>query len=236
MKLGSVFPRSFYERPCLDVAPDLIGTWLVRKLSDGKLLVGRIVEVEAYLGVGVDPASHAYRRETLRNRAMFGLAGRLYVYRSYGMHFCANVVCEEEGRAAAVLLRAIEPLVEFQSGISEMCKRRKLEQAADHTNLRDDTFLSQIASGPGKLTQAFGISLDDYGVNLARGSLTIRQAIDSRPTQILQSGRIGISTAYDLPYRFYDATSASVSRAKPRTSDVQSSLLRRKTKTAGTSA
>ncbi len=233
MKLGPAFPRSFYERPCLDVAPDLLGAWLVRKLSDEKLLVGRIVEVEAYLGIGVDSASHAYRRQTLRNQAMFGPAGRLYVYRSYGMHFCANVVCEEENRAAAVLLRAVEPLLEFRAGILEMCKMRRMNEKAFRTDESDNAFLRQIASGPGKLTQAFKISLDDYGTDLTRGTLTIRQSTDGHRVQIAKSGRIGISTACDLPYRFYDATSSSVSRTKPHAniSSIKTPT-KKKTKTA----
>lgn len=215
MKLGAAFPRSFYERPCLEVAPDLIGALLVRKLSDGNLLVGRIVEVEAYLGVGEDPASHAYRRQTPRNRAMFGAAGRLYVYRSYGIHVCANVVCEKEGRAAAVLLRAIEPLLEFRAGVTQMCKKRNLTKRREVSREASDPSLRQLASGPGKLTQAFGITLAEYGVDLTRGALTIRTAADLRPEPILQSGRIGISAACELPYRFYAGSNPHVSH--PRT-------------------
>ncbi len=214
MKLGATFPRSFYERPCLDVAPDLLGALLVRKLSDGKLWVGRIVEVEAYLGVGEDPASHAYRRETPRNRAMFGPAGRLYVYQSYGMHICANVVCEQAGRAAAVLLRAVEPIREFSSGVTEMCRNRNLHDRPKNNSQTIDTFLRQLTNGPGKLTQAFGITLDDYGADLTRGSLTIRKSLDARSGPILQSGRIGISTACERPYRFYLAGNPYVSPAR----------------------
>ncbi|MCP4037952.1 MAG: DNA-3-methyladenine glycosylase, partial [bacterium] len=110
MRFGSPLRRDFFARPCLEVAPELVGMIFVRRDAHGRTLVGRIVEVEAYLGEGRDPASHAHRGRTPRNQSMFGPAGRLYVYRSYGIHLCANLVCEDEGEGAAVLLRAIEPL------------------------------------------------------------------------------------------------------------------------------
>ena len=114
-------PRRFFARPTLDVARDLLGAHLVRRVG-GERLVTRIVEVEAYLGDGSDPGSHCHRGLTPRNRAMFGPPGRLYVYRSYGIHTCVNVVCEEEGVAGAVLLRAAEPLM----GVDRMRRNRGL--------------------------------------------------------------------------------------------------------------
>jgi DNA-3-methyladenine glycosylase len=112
--LAKPLPRSFYIRPTITVAKDLLGKYLVRRIQK-KLLVGRIVEVEAYLGEK-DPASHAYRGKTKRNEVMFEEGGHLYVYFTYGMHFCCNVVTEEAGKGRAVLLRAVEPIV----GVEEM--------------------------------------------------------------------------------------------------------------------
>ena len=106
MRLGPLLPAAFFARPSPQVARDLLGLCLVHRLADGALLIGRIVEVEAYLGDGSDPASHAHRGPTPRNRSMFGPPGRLYAYRSYGLHTCVNVVCEPHGRGSAVLLRA----------------------------------------------------------------------------------------------------------------------------------
>ena len=123
--------REFYLRPTLKVAKDLIGKFLVRRLN-GKLLIGRIVEIEAYLGEK-DPASHAYKGKTKRNEVMFGEGGHLYVYFTYGMHFCSNVVTEQEGIGHAVLLRAVEPL----QGLETMARNRGivLETEGDKQNL-----------------------------------------------------------------------------------------------------
>ena len=195
MRYGPILSRSFYDRPCLEVAPDLIGKILVHRLADGKELAGRIVEVEAYLGVGKDPASHAFRGETKRNRAMFGPPGRLYVYRSYGIHLCANVVCEADGRAAAVLLRAVEPL----EGTEWMHKNRKFSPPKIQTHL---------TNGPGKLTQAFGIQMDHDGRSLLRGNLVLRNPSIDSPVSKAKSRRIGISKGVSMPFRFYDPASA----------------------------
>ena len=203
MKTGGRFSREFFERPCLMVAPALLGAYLVRRLEDGSRLAGRIVEVEAYLGDGTDPGSHTHRGPTPRNQAMFGPPGHLYVYRSHGIHTCANVVCQPKGRGAAVLLRALEPI----EGTSRMRRARRLRRdAPDHA----------IASGPGKLCQALRITLDDYGRNLLDGPLTLRKpAPGNSAIAIETTRRIGLSKGREHPYRFLVKGSPFVSRARP---------------------
>ncbi len=194
-------PRSFYERPTITVARDLLGKVLVRRR--GKLfLTGRIVEVEAYLGER-DPASHAFRGRTARNEVMFRTGGHLYVYFTYGMHFCANVVTEGEGRGRAVLLRALEPL----GGISAMARYRGIAPG-DVRNL---------CSGPAKLCQAFGIGRSDNGTDLTGPEIWIAEDADSvSPGRIRRSPRIGISTATRYHWRFTVADSAYLSRPEGR--------------------
>jgi len=200
VRLGSGFSRAFFDRPCLAVAPELIGAYVVRRLDDGSELVGRIVEVEAYLGDGSDPGAHSHRGPTPRNRAMFGPPGHLYVYRSYGIHTCANVVCESEGRGAAVLLRAAEPV----GGVARMRALRNLAAGIPDR---------QIANGPGKLARALALRMDDDGRSLLRGPIRLLRAPASDPQLALaHSQRIGLTSGADLPYRFYAADSACVSR------------------------
>jgi DNA-3-methyladenine glycosylase len=199
---GAPFPAAFFARPCLEVAPQLIGAYLVHRVADGVRLVGRIVEVEAYLGDGSDPGSHCHCGLTPRNRAMFGPPGRLYVYRSYGIHTCANVVCEPQGVGAAVLLRAVEAV----EGIERMRTSRGLEPAAAPR---------EIASGPGKLCQALEIGLDDYGCSLLRGRLSLRRAEPGDlPLAVARSRRIGLSRGRELRHRFYARGHPCVSRAR----------------------
>lgn len=174
----------------------MIGLLLVHELPDGTRLVGRIVEVEAYLGQGRDPASHAHRGPTPRSRVMFGEPGHFYVYRSMGIHRCANVVCEAEGRAAAVLLRAAEPL----------------EGEARMSELRGGRAGRELASGPGKLAQAFAIELAHGGADALRGPLRLERERGARSLAISVSPRIGLTQAADLPYRFF-ARSPHVTRA-----------------------
>jgi DNA-3-methyladenine glycosylase len=187
--------RPFFERPALEVAPDLLGCRLVHEI-DGERLEGAIVEVEAYLGDGSDPASHSHRGPTPRAATMFGPAGRFYVYRSMGIHSCANLVCDVAGHGAAVLLRAVEPLC----GLDEMRRRR---------GGRDGR---ELASGPGKLTQAFGIDLDHDGASALRGALRIEARRGADP-HVLCGPRIGIRKASELPYRFWIADSPHVTRS-----------------------
>jgi DNA-3-methyladenine glycosylase len=197
------FQQSFFTRSSLAVAPALLGAYLVHRVAPGDERIGRIVEVEAYLGDGSDPGSHCHRGQTPRNRAMFGPPGRLYVYRSYGIHTCANVVCDSAGRGAAVLLRAVEPL----TGKDAMRAARGLAESAPER---------EIANGPGKLCQAFGIVLDAYGATLLRGQLTLRPRApgDPRP-KLATSRRVGLSKGREHPYRFFVADHPCVSRARP---------------------
>jgi len=186
-------PRTFFARPTLEVAPELVGALLVRLLPEGMRLVGRLVEVEAYLGPE-DPASHAYRR-TARSAIMWGPPGIAYVYFTYGNHHCINVVTEPEGKPGAVLLRAAEPL----EGLEVMRRLRGVED------------VRRLTSGPGRLTQAFGIELSHHGVDLTQpGPLSLVAGIP--PRRILATPRIGIRRARDRPWRFVDPESPFLSR------------------------
>ena len=188
MGIGPPLPRSFYARPCARVARDLVGALLVHRLPDGTRLVGRVVEVEAYLGDGTDPASHSHRGPTPRNQQMFGPPGRIYAYRSYGVHTCINAVCEPAGVGAAVLLRAIEPL----EGLGSMRRAR---------GLRADQPDRLVASGPGRLAQAMSLDLACDGANALRGPISFHPPPGGRG-RVCAGPRIGISRAVDLPYRF----------------------------------
>jgi DNA-3-methyladenine glycosylase len=171
-----------------DVAPDLIGcTLLVAGIG------GPIVEVEAY--DHEDPASHGFRGQTTRNRSMFGLPGQAYVYRSYGIHWCLNLVCEEEGVAAAVLLRALEPA----QGLEEMRARRGLDRPR------------LLCSGPGRLCQALGVTGDHDGLALDRPPFELLARADE--PEIVSGPRIGITRAAELPWRYGLAGSPYLSRA-----------------------
>ncbi len=183
---------SFYARDARLVAPELLGKVLVRQ-EPTYTLRARIVETEAYLGAQ-DEASHAHNGLTLRNATMFGSAGHLYVYFTYGRHFCANVVTGNDSVAQAVLLRAAEPL----EGISIMEQNRTL---ADKTNL---------CNGPAKLAQAFGLRGTDNGRSLISSRLWFED--DGFYPQIATSGRVGISRAVDAPWRYYAAENKNVSK------------------------
>ena len=189
-------PVSFFARPVLEVAPELVGCLLVHERGRSRR-AGVIVEVEAYLGDGSDPASHAHPGPTPRNRAMFGPPGRFYVYQSMGLHFCANVVCQPAGSAAAVLLRAVEPV----EGVAAMRRARGGRPERELTN------------GPGKLAQAFGITLDHYGRSAVRGALRIERPAGARAPALVAGPRIGIRRAADLPYRFFAEESPFVTRS-----------------------
>lgn len=182
-------PHSFYQRPTLKVAKELLGKGLLVKKKNA-LFLCRLVEVEAYLGKD-DPASHSFNGPTPRNAPMFLEGGTVYVYLTYGMHFCMNVSTERTGQGAAVLFRAAEPL----AGIKEMQKNRKLKA---------DSPLRNLLSGPAKLTQALGINLKD---NLKSFFLPELKLIDLgedlSDSQIVSTPRIGISKGTELPFRFF---------------------------------
>ena len=183
--------REFFARSVHEVAPDLIGVTL---LVDG--VGGPIVEVEAYHPT--DPASHSYAGRTPRNAVMFGPPGHAYVYRSYGIHWCLNFVCEEEGSAAAVLIRALEP----RQGVEAMHERRRV----GNTRL--------LAAGPGRLTEALAITGAHDGAALDRPPFELRPR-EEDPV-VVTAPRIGITRAAELPWRYLLRGSRFVSRPAPR--------------------
>ena len=183
---------SFYDRPVLEVASDLLGCVLRYRG-----VAGRIVETEAYHES--EPACHAYPGVTPRTRVLFGPPGRVYLYRSYGIHALLNTVVEPEGVGAAVLIRALEPL----EGLAAMRTRRGLDRVQD------------LASGPGKLTQALGIDLDLNGAAIGGDIEILERPAGAPEPQIVTGERIGITKAVDLRSRFCDATSRCVSKPWP---------------------
>lgn len=189
ISMGSILQQSFYARPVVEVARDLLGKVLVHGDTGGI-----IVETEAYLGLR-DQAAHAYRGITPRTRVIFGPPGHAYVYFIYGMYECINLVAEPEGEAGCVLVRAIEPLI----GVELMQARRPGAK-----RLRD------LASGPGKLTLALGITRALNGADVTRGNLVVREGLEN--VEIVAGPRIGITKCADLPLRFTVAGSEFVSR------------------------
>jgi DNA-3-methyladenine glycosylase len=199
---ASLPARDFYEHPPELVAPRLLGKLLVH-YTGSAILVGRIVEVEAYLGphnTPPDPAAHTYRGRTPRNAVIFGPAGHAYVYSIYGQYFCLNISCEPEGQAGCILVRAVEPL----AGLGEMARNRGLAAPAKP----DSKFMGRLTSGPSRLCQAFGLTRAQHNA--------LDFTSPDSPLQILDDGfpipqpridlhispRIGIKAAIDSPLRF----------------------------------
>lgn len=188
-----VLDRSFYARPTIAVARSLLGKILVHGGA-----AGRIVEVEAYLP-GDDPAAHAFRGLTPRTRVLYGPPGHAYVFLAYGMYDCLNLVAEPEGIPGCVLIRALEPL----AGLSRMRRRRGAARG-----------LTELTSGPGKLTRALGITRRLNGADVTRGPLTVRALRQEEPFEIEATPRIGIRHAQDRPLRFTVRDSPFLSRPR----------------------
>lgn len=189
-------------RSAVAVAPDLIGCTLVRQLSDGRQLRGRIVETEAYQAG--DPACHAYRKQTARNQVMFGAAGFVYVYLIYGIYHCVNIVTDRAGEPSGVLIRALE-----------------LDLATlAITPLKPNEQPDRVAAGPGKLTRALQIDLNLYGTKLELGQalwlehrpLAWQAELDTGALSIVQTTRIGLTQGVDLPWRWYIKDCKAVSK------------------------
>jgi DNA-3-methyladenine glycosylase len=188
---GRRIAPDFFARSVHEVAPGLVGATL---LVDG--VGGTIVEVEAYHPE--DPASHAFRGRTARNASMFGPPGQAYVYRSYGIHWCLNLVCEEEGTAAAVLLRALEPT----HGLERMRERRRTNNPR------------LLCAGPGRLCEALAVTGEHDGAPLDEPPFELHAR--TRQVEVVAAPRIGITRAADLPWRYVLPGSSFVSRALPR--------------------
>lgn len=191
----SPLPRSFYYRPTLTVARELLGARLVRRLDNGLLLVGKIVETEAYIGQE-DPACHAARGRTPRTAIMYGPPGYAYIYFTYGMHYCLNAVTEQEGFPAAVLIRAVEPL----QGLEVM------------RQFYNRPHVSRLTNGPGKLCRAFALDRSLNGADLCGDILFIAAGEEVAEQDIAVTPRIGIRAGREYPWRFFLKNNPFVSR------------------------
>lgn len=196
MNIRSV-ERELLAGPAPEVAPRLLNLLLVT--ADGRS--GRIIEVEAYAGTA-DPASHAYRGRTPRNATMFGPPGHLYVYFSYGVHWCANIVTGEDGVAQAVLLRALEPVSDVEAMRAARWRTQRMQVDVE------------LCRGPGRLTQALGIDGSFDGTDLCDPASPLRLCSDGTdpPAQPAEGPRVGISVATDTPWRYWVPGHPGVSR------------------------
>jgi DNA-3-methyladenine glycosylase len=201
--LGTPLPRAFFNRDSRLVGRELLGKILVRR-EGRKKLVGRVVEVEAYLGKD-DPAAHSFGGPTPRNLVMFGPPGFAYVYFIYGNHYCLNVSCQPEGHAAAVLFRALEPL----AGLEEMARSRDM-------TIESPRDLRLLTSGPGRMAEALGVTRErDNGKDLTTSRSDLWLADDGfAPARSLATRRIGITKAADRPWRYVIAGNPFVSGPK----------------------
>lgn len=206
-QLSNPLPRAFYARDPQRVSRQLLGKVLVRR-EEGRVRAARIVEVEAYLGVD-DPAAHAYRGRTARNSVLFGPPGHAYVYFIYGNHFCLNVSCMPAGAPGCVLIRALEPLL----GIEEMARARGMA-------VNGRAGLRNLTSGPGRLTQALGITrARDNGKDLTSPDCDLMIADSGyAPRRVLITQRIGITKAAERPLRYLIEGNDCVSGPRKATS------------------
>ncbi len=190
--------RELLSQPAAELAPNLLG-WTLSHTTDEGTVTVVLTEVEAYMGED-DPASHAYRGPTPRNVVMFGKAGHLYTYLSYGMHWCCNVVTGTNGHASAVLLRAGR-VVEG----ADVARKRRGERVKDRS----------LARGPGCLGQALGLNREHNGVDLLQSeTLKLRPGAPVEPSQVAAGNRVGVSLAHDVPWRFWIAGDPTVSAYK----------------------
>lgn len=187
-----MLPQAFFQKDALELAPSLLGCTLMHETDTG-VTSGLIVETEAYSQE--DAASHSYRGETERTKAMFGPGGHAYIYFTYGMHYCFNIVSGPKGHGQGVLIRALEPL----HGIDIMKQRRSKEE------------LRELCNGPAKLVQAMGISMEHYGAPLFEGNLRIEKG-PKRDREIISGPRIGISREKEKPWRFWIKDSSFISK------------------------
>jgi len=190
-----IIRRAFYARATSVVARDLLGKVVVRR-TKGKILAGRIVETEAY--ASSDPASHAFRGRTERNRALFGEVGRAYIYQTHGLNFCLNVVAKKAKPAGGVLIRAIEPI----EGIDLM------------RIFREPQSPRRLASGPGNLTRAMGIGMRLYGTDLTKGGPLFIADDGAAKPKIRRTARIGVTAARDKRWRFVVQGSPYITRPR----------------------
>lgn len=199
--MSDVVDRAFFDRPVLSVAPELLGCVVEHATAEGVVAV-RLTEVEAYDGAS-DPGSHAYRGRTPRNEVMFGPPGHVYVYFSYGMHWCANVVCGEVGRASAVLLRAGEVVAG-----AEVARRRRRAAGGDR----------ELASGPARLASALGLTRAENGADACDPASPLRVLPPGGSTAPVRAGpRVGLARAADRPWRFWLEGEPTVSVYRPHT-------------------
>jgi DNA-3-methyladenine glycosylase len=194
-----VLPRSFFDRPVLEVAPDLLGRLVVHDTPEG-VVTARLTEVEAYDGPN-DPGSHAFRGRSKRNGTMFGPPGHVYVYFTYGMHYCMNLVCGPPGTPTGILLRAAE----IVDGLDVARKRRPAAK-----NDRD------LARGPARLVEALGVTRTDDGADICGiGPLLVLHGAPPAKERIRTGPRVGLRDAPDFPWRFWIDADATVSTYRP---------------------
>ena len=200
LNFNSKLKKEFYCRNLLVVAKDLLGKILVKK-NDKEILAGKIIEVEAYDGT-TDQAAHSYGGITPRNKIMFEDGGYLYVYFTYGVHHCCNVVTGKKGKGTAVLIRAVEPVF----GVKNIMLNR-----FNNTNLTQKEIYN-LTSGPGKICQAFGLDRSHSGTDLTKNKIFLLNMPKVNRSKIGISKRIGISKSVDLPWRFFIKDNPFLSR------------------------